>query len=59
MKKDYKDDLPIADQIADMKRYIGDFGAVFQSLKEALGKMPPPDCPPYCGHGIAPGKRSY
>ncbi|MFN2491324.1 MAG: hypothetical protein ABR501_00390 [Pyrinomonadaceae bacterium] len=63
-KSDFIDDLPLTDRVADIRQWIGDFGAAFeylatllQSLRQALEEMPPPTCPPYCVH--PPGKKGY
>jgi hypothetical protein len=45
-----KDELPLPERVADIKKYIGDFGLVFDELNQALDKLRPPTCPPYCAH---------
>jgi hypothetical protein len=48
----YKDDLSLQDRVTDIRRHIGDTGRVFAVLHEALEKMAPPNCPPYCCHEL-------
>jgi len=48
---DFKDPAKLEDRVADMCRFIGDYGEVFSVLKAALAG-PGPDCPPYCAHGL-------
>jgi hypothetical protein len=50
--KEYKDPLSLEERVADMRKCIGDTGIVFGCLIEALAQMPPPNCPPYCGHSL-------
>ena len=47
---EYEDELSLADRVADIRKYIGDTGIVFGSLIQALQRLAPPNCPPYCGH---------
>jgi hypothetical protein len=48
--EEYVDNLPLEDRVIDIRKCIGDVGIVFGSLVEALDRMAPPNCPPYCGH---------
>ncbi|MGH9928885.1 MAG: hypothetical protein ACREA9_06605 [Pyrinomonadaceae bacterium] len=47
-----EDDLPLELRVADIKRCIGDFAAVFEDLKQSLSRRPGPLCPPYCSHPV-------
>src|ERR1700682_4720323 len=49
MVTEYPDNLSLEARVVDIRKYIGDAGDVFGSLKLALNAMPEPDCPPYCG----------
>jgi hypothetical protein len=43
----------IAARVDDIEKTIGDIAQVLYSLKDALSLIPePPNCPPYCGHGV-------
>jgi hypothetical protein len=46
----YQDPLKIEERVRDIGRCIGDHAYVFKKLREALQRMPGPDCPPYCAH---------
>lgn len=48
----YPDDMTLQLRVADMCKYIGDAGDVFDTLRTELNAMEGPDCPPYCGHTI-------
>jgi hypothetical protein len=40
-------------RVEDIEKTIGDIAQVLDSLKQALASVPqPPNCPPYCGHGV-------
>jgi len=47
---EFKDKLNIEERVRDIGRCIGDHAYVFKKLREALKRMPGPDCPPYCAH---------
>lgn len=47
----HTDDIKLEYRVAEICRYIGDYGNVFAALQKALPAKPPP-CPPYCGHDI-------
>lgn len=51
--EEYEDEMSLADRVADIRKCIGDTGTVFGALIDALGTMPLPNCPPYCGHSPA------
>jgi len=43
----------LSTRVDDIEHTIGDIAQVLSSLKQALGTIPqPPDCPPYCAHGV-------
>lgn len=56
--EEYQDKLSLEERVADMRKCIGDAGIVFGSLIEALSKMPPPNCPPYCSHEMLGGDKA-
>lgn len=47
------DEVPLEERVRDISKYIGDYGKVFDAMKEALDAMPQPTCPPYCAHESA------
>lgn len=47
---EYEDPLSTEDRVKDIKKCIGDTGVVFLALIDALERMAPISCPPYCGH---------
>ena len=49
-KSSYPDGTKIEVRVADLCRYIGDYGDVFGAMRDGLNAMPEPDCPPYCAH---------
>lgn len=40
------------ERVTDIEHCIGDFQAIFESLKAALDGRTGPLCPPYCAHTI-------
>ena len=43
----------IAARVDDIEKTIGDIAGVLYALQDALALIPPPpNCPPYCGHGV-------
>ena len=52
MKDPNQGDREINDRLDDIEKCIGDFAGVFETLKEAVGRIPPPTCPPYCSHSV-------
>ena len=47
----------ISARVDDIEKTIGDIAQVLYSMKEALSVFPqPPNCPPYCGHGVDNGE---
>jgi hypothetical protein len=47
------EDENIAARVDDIEKTIGDIAQVLYSLQQALQTIPqPPNCPPYCGHGV-------
>jgi predicted RNA-binding protein YlqC (UPF0109 family) len=45
-------DSDLAARVADIEKTIGDVAKVLKALKEAVNRVPSPDCPPYCSHAI-------
>lgn len=51
VENEEEDPLLLPDRVNDIKKYVGDFKGVFDTLKEQLERIPLPTCPPYCGEG--------
>ena len=47
------DEVPLEERVKDIRKYVGDYGQVLDSLKEALDNMAQPTCPPYCAHEVS------
>ncbi len=49
-----EDDLLLPERVEEIKKWIADYGRIFDAFKDALDDARRPTCPPYCAHEVIP-----